>query len=66
MISLRDMSLKTKIFWIQSDNVSNQYKSKDSFGLLQQLADEFRWGIIRTYGAAVTVTGLLMECRASE
>ena len=42
VISLRDVSLKTKIFWIQSDNVSNQYKSKHSLGLLQQLADEFR------------------------
>ena len=43
--------IKNEDFWIQSD-VSNQYKSKHSFGLLQQLADEFGLGIIRTYGAA--------------
>ena len=38
--------------WIQSDNVSSQYKNKYSFGLLNKLASEFNLRIIRTYGAA--------------
>ena len=52
---LRDITaryvIKNEDFWIQSD-VSNQCKSKHSFGSLQQLADDFGLGIIRTYGAA--------------
>ena len=40
--------IKNEDFWIQSDNASNQSKSKHSFGLLQQLANEFGLRIIRT------------------
>ena len=40
--------IKNEDFWIQGDNTSNQYKSKHSVGLLQQLADEFGLRIIRT------------------
>lgn len=53
---LRDLiaeySIHDEDLWIQSDNAPNQYKSKNSFGLLQALADEFNLRIIRTYGAA--------------
>ena len=49
MISLRNMALKT--IWIQKDNASNQYKSKHSFGLHHQLADEFGLRTILTYAA---------------
>ena len=53
---LRDIiekyGIKNEDLWIQSDNASSQYKNKHSFGLLQQLAEEFALRIIRTYGAA--------------
>ena len=37
---------------IQSDNAPTQYKNRQAFALLQKLADEFNFRIIRTYGAA--------------
>ena len=42
--------IKNEDCQIQSNNASNQYKSKHSFGLLKQLADDFCLRIIRTYG----------------
>ena len=33
--------IKNEDFWIQSDDVSSQYKNKHSFGLPQKLADKF-------------------------
>ena len=41
-------SIKNEDFWIYRDNAFNQYKSKHSFGLLQQLAGEFGSRIFRT------------------
>ena len=53
---IRDIILKYDIknedLWIQSDNASSQYKNKNSFFLLKELAKEFNLRIIRTYGAA--------------
>ena len=53
---LRDLianyNISNEDLWVQSDNASSQYKNKDSFGLLQSLANEYNLRIIRTYGAA--------------
>ena len=53
--SLRDIitryDIKNEYFWIESDNASNQYMSKFSFGLIKQSVDAFGLRIICSYGA---------------
>ena len=62
---LRDLivhyNISNEDLWVQSDNVSSQYKNKHSLGLLQSLAHEFNLRIIRTYGAAGHGKGCLFS-----
>ena len=51
---IQQYDINNEDLWIQSDNASSQYKALHSFGLLQNLADEFGLRIIRTYGLQVT------------
>ena len=44
--------IENEDLWIQSNNVSSQYKKKHAFVFYQKLADDFGLRIIRRYGAS--------------